>query len=246
MRALRYTLLIVITVFLASCASARRKLLFYPTHHTEANGLLDWRSGNDLIGYYRPVDDPEAVWLFVAGNGGQAADRTYALHAFSEKETVYIVEYPGYGLRPGTPSKETLDRAVTDAYRLLRTINRGKRLCVVGESIGSGPASLLAREAEPPDKIVLVVPFDTLKKVASDHLPLFPVGLLLGHSWDNIEALRDYRNSVEIFGARDDRVIPIRHAEALAKSLPHARLLIVPGGHNDWSHQNEITFRAND
>ena len=198
------------------------------------------------MGYCRPVQDPQAVWLFAHGNGGQAADRVYALHAFSARDSVYIVEYPGYGERQGTPTKTSFDEAVASGYRFLRGEYPGKKVCVAAESIGSGPVSLLARESVPPDKIVLVVPFDVLKKVASDHVPFLPVGLLLGRSWDNVEALKGFRGPIDIYGAQQDTVIPLRHAAALAQGIPQAKFVVVAGGHNDWPAQEEIRFRASD
>jgi uncharacterized protein len=231
------TLLVAILLAFSGCASIARRALFYPTHHNRTNGLSEWRKDGALVGYSRMVPDPHTVWLMVHGNGGQAADRAYALHAFSQRDSVYILEYPGYGARTGTPSKRSLDRATLEAYQHLQRTYPAKPVCVVGESIGTGPASLLARQATPPAKIVLIVPLDNLKSVAAEHLPWLPVTLLLGSSWNNVEALADYKGPVDIFGARDDAIIPVHHAEALARAVPHSRLRILPGGHNDWALQ---------
>ena len=235
-----------VCLLLAGCSLIRRRLLYFPTHSSHTNGLQEWREEGVLMGYCRSVDHPESVWLFAHGNGGQAADRVYALHAFSERDGIYIVEYPGYGLRPGTPSKASLDDAVLKAYLSLRRTYPGKRVCVIAESIGSGPASLLVQQPMPPDKLVLVVPFDMLKSVASEHAPLLPVGLVLGPTWDNVAALRTYKGPIDIYGARDDTVIPVRHAKALADSLPQARFVAISGGHNDWSRQPEVHFASHD
>jgi pimeloyl-ACP methyl ester carboxylesterase len=230
-------LLIVILLAFSGCASIARRALFYPTHHNRTNGLSEWREKGALVGYSRMVPNPRNIWLMMHGNGGQAADRVYALHAFSDRDSVYILEYPGYGTRAGTPSRRSLDRAAVDAYQHLLSAYPGKAVGVVGESIGTGPASLLARESTPPARIVLIVPFDNLRSVAAEHLPWLPVTLLLGSTWNNVEALADYRGPVDIFAAKDDAVIPVHHAEALARAVPQARLRILPGGHNEWSHQ---------
>jgi len=246
MRWIPVAILIGACLVLVGCSVMRRRLLYFPTHSSQTNGLQEWREGGVLMGYCRPVENPESVWLFAHGNGGQAADRVYALHAFSERDAIYIVEYPGYGLRPGRPSKASLDRAVREGYLSLRNKYPGKRVCVIAESIGSGPASLLVQQPTPPDKLVLVVPFDTLKSVASEHAPLLPVGLVLGNTWDNVAALRTYKGPIDIYGARDDTVIPVRHAKALADSLPQARFVAIAGGHNDWSQQPEVHFASHD
>jgi uncharacterized protein len=230
-------LLIAIVLALSGCASIARRALFYPTHHNRTNGLSEWREKGAVVGYSRTVPNPRNVWLMIHGNGGQAADRTYALNAFSGGDAVYILEYPGYGSRAGTPSKRSLDRAAIEAYQYLRGAYPTKPICVVGESIGTGPACLIARQSTPPARVVLIVPFDDLRSVAAEHVPWLPVTLVLGNSWNNVEALANYRGPVDIFGARNDEVIPVHHAEALACAVPQARLRILPGGHNEWSLQ---------
>ncbi|HEV7605866.1 MAG TPA: hypothetical protein VGO61_00895 [Steroidobacteraceae bacterium] len=243
---MRITLLaffLIALAALAGCQAIQRKALFYPTHHDPENGLERWSRGAVLIGYSRQVTNPGSVWLLLHGNGGQAADRAYALGAFSPRDSVFIMEYPGYGARPGKPSKRAFDVAALEAYDLLRATFPGTPICVAAESIGSGPAASLARAKVPPDKLVFVVPFDDLKSVAKDHVRFVPVGLLLAGSWNNVAALSDYQGPIEVFGAESDQVIPVNHARALAASRPQARFHLIPGGHNDWSHQGAVRIR---
>jgi len=229
-------------VFLLSCQSLVRSALFYPTHDPDDKGLAHWMHGGTLIGFARPVADPVNVWLLLHGNGGQAADRVYALDRFSERDAVYILEYPGYGSRAGTPSRKSFDAAALEGYESLRAQFPGKPLCVVTESIGSGPGSMLARAAPPPDKLVLIVPFDELKSVAREHAPYLPVGLMLSGSWNNVEALAGYAGPVDVFGAERDSIIRVAHARRLAASLPQAKFHLIPGGHNDWSMQSQVSI----
>jgi pimeloyl-ACP methyl ester carboxylesterase len=95
----------------------------------------------------------------------------------------------------------------------------------------------------PPDKIVLVVPFDSLASVASEQYYFLPVRLLLHDAWNNVETLRHYKGPVDVFGATDDRIIPIKHAESLAKQIPGAHFTAIAGGHNDWSNNDQVKIR---
>lgn len=230
-------------VLLLGCQALVRSSLFYPTHAGGDNGLAHWTHEGALIGFARLVAAPDNIWLLLHGNGGQAADRVYALGRFSERDAVFILEYPGYGSRPGAPSRKSFDAAALAAYESLRAQFPGKAVCVAAESIGSGPASTLARAAQPPDKLVFLAPFDELKSVAREHVPYLPVGLILRGSWNNIEALAGYSGAVDVFGAERDTVIPVEHARRLAASLPQAKFHLIPGGHNEWSQQAQVSIR---
>lgn len=168
------------------------------------------------------------------GNAGQAAQRGYILGRMSERDALYVLEYPGFGSREGSPSKASIDSAAMEGYKYLRERYPGVPICALGESIGSGPASLLATMSVPPDKIVLVVPFDSLANVAAAQMPLFPVRFLLKDNWNNIDSLKTYTRSVEIFAAIDDEIIPFVHAKNLAAHVPGSKLFPISGGH-DWS-----------
>lgn len=234
---------VLYVVMLAAVFGFQRRLLYFPTHDGWRRELQPWTENGKLIGFFRPGRSPRAAWLMIHGNGGQAEDRVYALPCFAAEDAVYILEYPGYGLRPGSPSKDAFNAAAADAYRLLRRSFPGVPVCVAGESIGTGPACSLASQRPAPDKLVLIVPFDRLASAAADHYPFLPVRWLLRDNWDNIASLAGYRGPVEIFGARDDRIIRIRHARALAAAVPDAKFHEISGGHNEWSTTGQVVIR---
>lgn len=243
LESIAFFLMGLIFLGISGCSAIERGLLFYPTHRPYDNGLTPWIKNGEVIGYSRKVESPSNVWLMLHGNGGQASDRLYAIPSFFSGDSVYILEYPGYGNRKGTPSKEAFDHAAREAYELLREAPPRASVCVVAESIGSGPASTLSGLNQPPDKFVLIVPFDKLSLVAEDHFPAFLVRLLLRDNWDNVKALSNYKGPVEIIGAEFDNVIPIRHAKALATAIPGSKLTLITGGHNDWSFEGRVKIR---
>ena len=229
-----YLVLIVFVYF------RQRSMLFFPGHAAPNTKLAPWSDGKRTIGYCREAPNARTVWLMMHGNAGQAADRDYVLNRMSDQDSLYVLEYPGYGRREGNPSRESMNQAAAEAYHFLRSQNPNTPICVLGESIGSGPACALAQEKVIPDKIVLVVPFDRLASVAAERFYFLPVRLLLRDSWDNVEALRHYAGPVEIFGATGDEIIPIEHAKALAKGVPGTRFTAITGGHNDWAENDQV------
>lgn len=240
---------LVIVLVLLACAYLavgglvavnQRSLIYFPTHDGAVTALSPWVAEGRVVGYCREVPRPGTVWLMTHGNAGQASRRGYVLAHISDTDSLYVLEYPGYGLREGRPSKDSMDGAASEGYRILRARFPQTPVGVIGESIGSGPASSLASARQPPDKIVLVVPFDTLASVAVEHMPLLPVRAMLKDDWDNVRALRGYGGPVDIYGAADDRVVPCAHARRLAAALPNARFTLIPGGHNDWADSDVV------
>lgn len=236
-------LAVIILSLIIGCSTIEKKLLFYPTHKSEESELTPWVHDGQLIGYARKVGLPKNIWLMLHGNGGQASDRAYAISCFSTEDAVFILEYPGYGARKGSPSKRAFNRSAKEAYLFLRETFPDLPVCVVGESIGTGPAASLANLDQPPDKIVLVVPFDKLSLVARKHFPSLLVSLLLRNDWDNIEALKNYKGMIDIFAAEADTIIPVEHGKALAKALLTSRLMIIKGSHNEWAYQGQVKIR---
>jgi len=151
----------------------------------------------------------------------------------------YVLEYPGYGDRPGKPSQQSFNHAALIAYRALVSAYGASKICVLGESLGSGPASFLATTENPPARIVLVVPFDVLEDVAQEKFPYLPVGLIMLDRWNNIDALKSYRGRVDIYGAKFDQVIPVAHARNLARSVPGAHYHEFDGDHG-WANGNQV------
>ncbi|WP_220498336.1 alpha/beta hydrolase [Rhodopirellula sp. JC639] len=218
----------------------QRSLIFHPSHSSVMTPLQPWLHDGSVIGYCRLTETPDCVWLMTHGNAGQAAHRWYVLDCMSKQDSVFVLEYPGYGDRKGRPSRETMNEAARQAYRYLRATHPGTPVCVVGESIGSGPACVLAQETVAPEKIVLVVPFNRLADVAAHHFPFLPVRPLLLDNWDNGAALEGYGGQVEVYGAALDEIIPVGHARALVERFPNARLVEIPVGHNDWADSGRV------
>ena len=93
----------------------------------------------------------------------------------------------------------------------------------------------MASASPAPDKLILVVPFDTLADVATRHFPFLPVRLMLRDRWDNITALRNYAGPVEIYATIADEIIHFTHAKNFSTQIPVARFTAIEGGHHTSS-----------
>ncbi len=251
----RRLLWIVVTVYLvvvAAVAVFQRTLLFFPTREAEAAmlnnapmlGLEPWRdAGGAIIGWKSAARRGEAATnklLVFHGNAGHAQHRDNYLKAFEEidggrKWEVWLFEYPGYGARAGSPSREAFREAGRAAVAQLRTLD-SRPLFLLGESLGGGVACDLAGEANNAIAgLVLVTPFARLAEVAQHHFPLLPAGLIVRDRWDNPAALADYCGPVAVLIAGRDEVVGTRQSERLFERLasPKRRWLFSEAMHND-------------
>ena len=245
LKTIGFALLRIYIIVCLAITVIQRTMLYFPTHQESGKlakyyGLKEWVLNGETIGYSRAVATPKRVWLLLHGNGGQAIDRIYALPSFGKDDGVFILEYPGYGGRKGSPSKDSFNAAAKEAYFFLRKTYPNLEVSIFGESLGSGPSCYLATLPTPPDRFVLVVPFDRLVDVAREKMPFLPIGLMMFDRWDNIEALSAYRGRIDIYGATGDVVIPMRHAKNLADAVSGSHFHEMKCGHNEWADTNDI------
>jgi pimeloyl-ACP methyl ester carboxylesterase len=252
-------LLLAYIVLLLLVAGCQNRILYLPRRGSEEDfiaaarrrNIQPWRDADgQLIGWRRP--NPRATNRLVVfhGNAGSALDREYYIDAFQSLGSgadweVWILEYPGYGSRPGSPGKAAFIPAGRAALNELLAADT-RPLFLLGESIGSGTACLLA--AEMPGRIAglaLVVPIARLQEVAQEKFPWLPMRLLLRDKFDNIAALASYRGRVAVVIADSDEVVGAAQGRKLHDNYSGPRLLLVlnGAGHNSFDiHPNAAWF----
>jgi uncharacterized protein len=190
----------------------------------ERLGGSAWRdAGGNWLGWRYSSPGATRRALVMHGNAGQALDRRYWTELFrglhdSGPWEVTVLEYPGYGPRPGKPSEQALRDAALQAMDLLQAERPGPVL-LLGESLGSGVAAHVA--AARPNAVagvLLVTPFASLGAVAQHHLPFLPVSLLLRDRFDTLTLLRDFNGPMVIVTGTADTIVP----EPLALPLKEA------------------------
>jgi pimeloyl-ACP methyl ester carboxylesterase len=240
---------LIILIFTLSGCDLQRNMLYYPSTYLPSQASLagdniqfwpavpgDYRG---FISTLHPGPVKGTIIIF-HGNAGSAADRVYYVKALTNLGyRVILAEYPGYGGRKGEPGEETF---VSDAKETVRLASEkyGAPIFLLGESLGCGVAAATAKDSPVKiDGMILITPWDTLLSVAKKKFPLLPVGLFLRDKYDTVGNLKGYQGRIAVIGAEKDDVVPIRHAEALFRSLSgtqgaHRMYAIKEAGHNDW------------
>ena len=174
------------------------------------------------------------------------ADYASLLRAAAPNHAVslYILEYPGYGARSGSPSQESFLAAAREA---IDTIPPETSVILLGESIGTGVASATASAI--PDRIaglLLLTPFDNLANVAQHHYPLLPVRWILRDQYPSADWLQNYQGPVAIILAANDTIVPAKFGQKLHDTYAGPKLLLIAdqADHNDLLHTlPESTWR---
>ena len=203
----------------------QRYLIYVPTRLTpemaEARaakvGFFPWRSAaGQLIGWKLPAGSASiGSVLIVHGNGGWALDRAYMTRSIHDAATldVYILEYPGYGARGGSPGKASLLAAADEAFD---NLPKNLPVYIVSESLGTGVAAYLAQKYPAGVAgMAMFVPYDKLASVAENRVPFLPAYFLLWDRFDPAEWLKDYRGPVKVIVAGSDEIIPPKLGERL-------------------------------
>ncbi|MCL7991206.1 MAG: alpha/beta hydrolase [marine benthic group bacterium] len=178
------------------------------------------------------------VILFTHGNGELIDHWIDAFSAVArEGVSVLLVEYPGYGRSGGTPSEESITRAMLAAWDTLvaRPDVDSDRIIAWGRSLGGGAACALASHRELA-ALVLESSFTGVRPLAR-RFGIF--GPLVRDPFDNLPVVSEFDRPVLVLHGERDRIIPVEHGVALDRAARDSELVLLPCGHNDCPWQGE-------
>lgn len=207
--------------------------------------------GNTLHGVHlKPADPGSAGKTLIVGFGGNAWNgedvASYLSNVYPDTDVVAF-HYRGYHPSTGKPSADALLADAPLVFDAAAKRVSTKRTVVVGFSIGTGVAASLAKR-RPMSGMILVTPFDSLKKVASETYPWLPISLFFEHEFDVASALEGSDVPVAIIAAERDELIPRERTDALRKVAPNLVFdqTIGGAGHNDIYARSEFQAAMDD
>ena len=218
---------------------AQRSFIYFPQPAADPSGRLELQvEGKRVLVAHRPHPGPRAL-IYFGGNAEDVSLTRAELAALLPDTALYLLHYRGYGGSEGRPSEAALRADARALYA--HVAERHSAVTVVGRSLGTGPAVHLAA-TRPVQRLVLLVPFDSLLAVARGAMPWLPVDLLLLDRWDAAAEAPRVHAPTTIVAAAFDRVVPTRHAKALHRAFPPgvAELVLV----SDLDHNTPILSSA--
>jgi len=191
----------------------------------------------NLSGWFIPSKGKKEVLLFLHGNGGNISTRLTLIDYFNRKIglAVFIIDYRGYGKSEGSPSEEGtyLDAKSAWEYLAISKKIKPENIIIYGRSLGGPIAAWLAKEVEP-GMLILDSTFTSIKDIAAEMYPYFPVRKFFKFNYPTIDYLKNVECPVLIIHSSEDDYIAFSHAVKLYNAANEPRQFLRIGGtHNN-------------
>lgn len=215
---------VAVLAYVGVCAllyAMQRSLMYFPQYTRVDAAATDFaieRDGVRLRGWVVGRGGRDPI-LYFGGNAERIELNRDDFARLFPGRAVYLLAYRGYGASEGAPSETALIGDAVSLFDEVRRRHPDQPIAVIGRSLGSGVASVLASR-RPVARLALVTPFDSMAAVAQSHYRWLPVRWLLRDRYDSARALRSYNGPVLIVRAGRDEVIPAANTDRLIAVLP--------------------------
>ena len=238
---------IVAAIYIAVCIfffSKQDEILFAPTK-LEANYQFKFpgnfterkiktADGTILNGLLFTADSARGLIFYLHGNGG-------ALNTWGDIAAIYtgmgydifMLDYRGYGKSEGKITSESeFYGDVQNAYDNIRSLHPENKIIVLGYSIGTAPAAMLAARNKP-RMLLLQAPYYSMTDMLRKTYPFLPT-FMLKYPLSTYEFVKATAAPIIIFHGDADEVIYYGSSLKLKKYFkPGDQLITLPGqGHN--------------
>lgn len=230
--------IIFATVATALLYTQQRRLIFpapasYPQAPPPGFRLVHTQTDDKLrlAAFYRAAAPSKRTILFFHGNGDNLLGAIEATRGVAANGTgLMLVEYRGYGGNPGSPSEVGFYRDGEAAIRWLGGAGVAPRdIVVVGNSVGSGPATEMARRHDVA-ALVLVSGFSSLPETVQSQVPV--PQWLVRDRFENAAKLARVKAPVFLMHGDADTLVKPDNLARLVRARPDATVARVAGvGH---------------
>jgi fermentation-respiration switch protein FrsA (DUF1100 family) len=181
-----------------------------------------------------PTDASATTLIYFHNNRETAATRSELARVLAgHGVSTVLVEYRGYGRSQGVEPSET--GLYLDAEAILNELVRrgvGKAEMVLwGTSLGTGVAAEMARRGWGA-RLILEAPYTSIPDLVQDSVPLAPATWLVRDHFDTLSKSTEIRLPTLVIHGDQDEIVPFWMGQRLARQLPDATLLCVPGAHH--------------
>lgn len=159
--------------------------------------------------------------LGLCGNAQNAADFAAQLYRLFPQANVAVFYYRGYKPSEGAPNEAAFFADATLVYDAMNARFTPSSIALVGVSLGTGVASYLATQRAV-DHVALVMPYDSIVRVAQYHYPWLPVHVLLTRNrFETIKRIGNVTAPVSVIIVAGDDIVPNSSTNRLLAKIPN-------------------------
>lgn len=247
MRFLKSSLIIFISiyVFIGCILYLKQAYFIFPASKIPFTDCDHFSNATKIINPFRAylTNRSKKLIVYYHGNAGRACDRYYMDKFFAKSNlSTLFVEYPGYAQK-GTPSSSEILATVESVNNYLKDKDFDQ-IIVIGESVGTGPASYHAYIANNKiKKLILITPFSSLADVVRWHYPIYPISILLKHDFTPDVWLSNTSTNITLILAQQDEVVGYQNGLKLFNTIKKGaaqEFEIANAGHNTIFNYPEL------
>lgn len=184
------------------------------------------------------IPETKRAVFFLHGNAGNLHDQQQAAEFYTALGyDFFTFDYRGFGKSEGEiESEEQFFKDIQVMYKEMQTAYHADSIIVVGYSVGTAPAAMIASKMHP-KKLVLIAPYYSLVDMTKRRYPYIPYALLK-YRFDTADYLKKVKSTVLLIHGDEDDVLPFEGSKMLSKHLKKgSQFLPIKGqGHNDFEN----------
>lgn len=209
----------------------------------------------------QPSYESDLIYLYSHGNSGWLGSvlESSTCRYLSNKASIFVYDYSGYGESTGHPSEEKLFENIVDVWHFL-TIDKKvdpKRIILYGHSLGATITTYLSsylaiNNVEFSNMVILQNCFESIQRIIRERIEsyLFNLNVVEDLIISPLKTKTFIEQTIEhnpkikltLIHGKNDEFISVNHSTDIINSLKSSNieLLIIPGTHDDLEYTDKI------
>jgi len=204
--------------------------------------FIETPNNTKLNGLLFTTDSPKGVIFFLHGNAGALNSWGFISDIYTaQKYDIFMLDFRGFGKSGGTISSEAqFYNDAQIAYDSIKKEFGEDKITIIGQSIGTAPAAMLAAKNNP-KKLILISPYYSLEDLMYQKYHIIP-GFLLKYKFRTNEFISKVKAPIFLIHGADDKLINSKATVRLKQLCKKDdTMIIIPNiGHNGINDNNQF------
>jgi uncharacterized protein len=250
----KWVLSIIIVLYIATCTYLyfqQESILFHPTKLSAdyqydfdvdfEEKIIVGEDGTKLSGVLFKAENSKGLVFYLHGNAGAITTWVNAAQTYTRiNYDCFVLDYRGYGKSEGEIiSQDQFYSDVEIAYDSLCKHYQEENIIILGYSVGTGPAAMLASKSNA-KHLILLAPYYSMVDMMNNAYPIIP-SFLLEYKFKTYEFLEKVEAPVSIFHGDKDEIIYYGSAVKLKGHFKSEdELITLPGQKHGGMNENPV------